>query len=109
MDEHWAVYAVQSGMPTGTYLFLYPHASLDALDAVQPMHTRNEYRDEVGEAGRARQNQIMRDGLATQQTLLFAFKPRMSLLSKEFINQEPAFWTPKPAVSPAAKKPADKQ
>jgi hypothetical protein len=109
MNEHWAVYAVQSGMPTGTFLFLYPHASLDALDAVQPMHTANEYRDAVGESGRAKQNQIVRDTVATQQTLLFAFKPRMSLLSSDFINQDPAFWTPKPAVSAIAKKPGDKQ
>jgi hypothetical protein len=73
------------------------------------MHTANEYRDAVGESGRARQNEIMRDGVAMQQTLLFAFKPRMSLLSKDFINQDPAFWTPKPTVTPATKKPGDKQ
>ena len=73
MNEHWAVYAVQSGMPAGTFLFLYPLASLDALDAVQPMHTANDYRDAVGESGRARQNDIVRDGVAMQQTLLFAF------------------------------------
>ena len=109
MNEHWAVYAVQSGMTAGTFLFIYPHTSLDALDAVQPMHTANEYRDAVGESGRARQNEIMRDGVAMQQTLLFAFKPRMSLLSKDFINQDPAFWTPKPTVTPATKKPGDKQ
>lgn len=109
MNEHWAVYAVQSGMPAGTFLFLYPHASLDALDAVQPMHTANEYRDAVGESGRARQNEIARDGVAMQQTLLFGFKPRMSLLSKDFISQDPAFRTPKPTVPAPAKKPGDKQ
>jgi hypothetical protein len=109
MNEHWAVYAVQGGMPAGTFLFLYPHTSLDALDTVQPMHTANEYRDAVGESGRARQNEIVRDGVAMQQTLLFAFKPRMSLLSKDFIAQDPAFWTPKPATAAAAKKPGEKQ
>ena len=73
------------------------------------MHTANEYRDAVGEAGRARQNQITRDGIAMQQTLLFAFRPRMSLLSKDFINQDPTFWAPKRTVSAAAKRPGDKQ
>ena len=108
MAEHWAVYAVDSGMPAGTFLFLYPHKSLDHLDGVAGMHQGNEYRDAVGESGRARQTQLTRDGVATQQTLLFAFRPRMSLLPKDFIDQDPAFWTPKPPPA-TAKKPGDKQ
>jgi hypothetical protein len=109
MNEHWAVYAVQSGMPTGTLLFIYPLKSLDHLDGVPAMHTGNEYREAVGESGRARQNQITRDGVAMQQTLLFAFRPRMSLLPKDFIDQDSAFWTPKPTPTAIAKKPGDKQ
>lgn len=108
MNEHWAVYSVESGMPSGTFLFFYPHKSLDQLDAVPAMHGATEYRTAVGESGRARQNQITRDGVAMQQTLLFALQPRMSLLSKEFINQDPAFWAPKQPVDPA-KKPGDKR
>jgi hypothetical protein len=107
MNEHWAVYAVDSGMPAGTFLFLYPHKSLDHLDSVPGMHQGNEYRDAVGESGRARQAQLTREGVATQQTLLFAFRPRMSLLSKDFIDQDPAFWTPKPPAA-TTKKPGDK-
>ena len=109
MNEHWAVYAVQSGMPTGTFLFMYAHTSLDALDLAQPMHTGNEYRDAVGESGRRRQNEIMQDAVATQQTMLFAFRAGMSLLSKDFISQDPAFWTPKQTISAPAKKPGDKE
>jgi hypothetical protein len=109
MNEHWAVYAVESGMPAGTFLFLYPHKSLDHLDGVQGMHAANEYRDAVGESGRARQNQLTRDGVSMQQTLLFAFRPRMSLLSKEFIDQDPAFWASKPPPAAMAKKPGDKK
>ena len=109
LNEHWAVYAVQGGMPTGTFLFIYPLKSLEHLDGVQAMHTGNEYRDAVGESGRARQNQLTRDGVEMQQTFLFAFQPRMSLLSKEFIDQDSAYWSPKPAAVTAAKKPGDKK
>lgn len=107
MNEHWAVYAVESGMSAGTFLFMYPHKSLDHLDSVQGMHAAAPYRDAVGESGRARLNQIYKDGVAMQQTLLFAFRPRMSLLSQEFIDQDPAFWTPKPPAA-VVKKPGDK-
>jgi hypothetical protein len=109
LNEHWAVYAVQGGMPTGTFLFIYPLKSLDHLDGVPAMHTGTEYRDAVGESGRARQNQLTRDGVETQQTLLFAFQPRMSLLSKDFIDQDSAYWAPKPAPVASAKKPGDKK
>jgi hypothetical protein len=109
MDEHWAVYAVQSGMPTGTFLFMYPLKSLDHLDKVPAMHTATGYRDAVGESGRAKQNQLTRDGVAAQQTLIFAFQPKMSLLPKDFIDQDSAFWTPKPAPAAATKKAGDKQ
>jgi hypothetical protein len=108
LNEHWAVYAVQSGMPNGTFLFMYPLKSLDHLDGVPGMHTGAEYRDAVGETGRARMTQMARDGLTTQQTLLFAFRPRMSLLSKDFIEQDSAFWTPKPPVAATTKKSAAK-
>ena len=106
MNEHWAVYAVQSGMPNGTFLFMYPLKSLDHLDSVPGMHTGSEYREAVGESGRARMTQMSRDSVAMQQTLLFAFRPRMSLLPKDFIEQDSAFWTPKPPapVTTAAKK-----
>ena len=103
MNEHWAVYAVESGLPNGTFLFMYPHKSLNQLDGTQAMHTSNEYRDAVGESGRTRQNQMTRDGITSQQTFLFAFKPRMSLLTKEFIEQDSAFWAPKPVAAPAKK------
>jgi hypothetical protein len=109
MNEHWAVYTVESGMAAGTYLFFYPHKSLDHLDGVAAMHTAAEYRDAVGESGRAKQTQMVKDGVASQQTLLFAFRPRMSLLSKDFIDQDPAFWTPKPPPAAATKKAGDKQ
>jgi hypothetical protein len=103
MDEHWAVYAVESGMPAGTFLFMYPHKSLAPLDSVAAMHGGAEYRDAVGESGRAKQNQMTRDGVAMQQTLIFAFRPRMSLLSKEFTDQDAAFWTPRPPAAVAKK------
>jgi hypothetical protein len=105
MNEHWAVYSVQGGLPTGTFLFMYPLKSLDHLDGVPAMHSGTEYRDAVGESGRTKLNEMMRDGVTMQQTLLFAFRPRMSLLPKDFIEQDSAFWAPKPpAVATTAKK-----
>lgn len=106
MKEAWAVYAVDSGMPAGTYLFIYPRRTLASLDEVGPMHSAVAYRDAVGESGRARYGQFMRDAMVSQETRLFAFKPGMSLMPKEFMDQDTGYWTPKaPAV---ARKPGEK-
>jgi hypothetical protein len=45
------------------------------------------------------------------QTLLLAFNPKISYVSKEMAAQDPDFWTPKTAVTstkPAAPKTAEK-
>ena len=106
MKEQWAVYAVESGMPSGTYLFMYPRRTLAALDEVGPMHSEAPYREAVGESGRARYGQFLRDAVVSQETLLFAFKPGMSLMPKEFMDQDAAYWTPKPPAAP--RKPGEK-
>lgn len=109
MKEAWAVYSVDSGMPAGTFLVLHPRRSLASLDDAGAMHTAAAYRGAVGESGRARFTQFMRGAVVMQGTRLFALKPAMSLLSKDFIAQDPEFWTPKPAMSPAAgKNPGEK-
>ncbi len=106
MKEEWAVYSVDSGMPAGTYLFLYPRRTLAALDEVGKMHTAASYRDAVGESGRARYNQFVREAVVSQETLLFGFRPGMSLMPKEFMAADPDYWTPKGPATP--RKPGEK-
>jgi hypothetical protein len=111
MDEHWAVYEADAGFPDGTFFFFYPLKSLAQLDKSGPMHSAAAYRDAVGEAGRIRMNEATVEAVDSSQTLLFALNAQMSLLSKQWIDADPAFWTPKPVPAPvaAARKPADKK
>ena len=62
MDEHWAVYQVESGMPDTTFLFLYAHKSLAEIDASGPMHAAAGYRDAVGDSGRRQMSDVTRTG-----------------------------------------------
>jgi len=98
MDEHWAVYEVESGMPDTTFLFLYARKSLAELDAAAPMHGAAGYRDAMGESGRRNMNEASRNGLEMTQTMHFRLRPGMSNLSKEWADTD-AFWAP-PAVVP---------
>ena len=81
-------------MPAGTYPFLYPRRTLAALDEVGKMHTAGPFRDAVGESGRARYSQFLREAVVSQETLPFGFRPGMSLMPKEFMAADPRLLDP---------------
>ena len=97
MDEHWATYEVESGMPDTTFLFLYARKSLGELDATGPMHSAAGYRDAMGESGRRNMNEASKNGIEMTQTMHFRLRPGMSNLSKEWVDTD-AFWAPPAAV-----------
>lgn len=103
MDEHWAVYQVQSGMPDATFLFMYAHKSLAEIDASGPMHAAAGYRDAVGESGRRQMEDANQNGLEMTQTIHFRLRPGMSTLPKDWAEAD-AYWAPPAPVAPAAKK-----
>jgi hypothetical protein len=94
MDERWAVYQVDSGMPDTTFLFFYPRKSLAEVDASGPMHGGAAYRDAVGEAGRARTRAMNETSIDFSMTMHFKLQPGMSTLSQAWTDADP-FWAPK--------------
>jgi hypothetical protein len=108
LDEQWAVYSVSAGAPTGTYMFIYARKSLAELDAATAAHTSDAYRDAMGEAGRARNNEVFRDIVEFEQTNHFAFSPKMSYVPKAWVDEDPKFWTP-PAPAPMTARKVEKK
>jgi hypothetical protein len=104
VDEHWAVYSVQAGAPTGTFMFIYARKSLAEIDAAGPAHGSDAYRDAVGEAGRAKNAEVFREVVEADQTNHFQFSPKMSYVPKAWVDTDPAFWSPPPPPAPTAKK-----
>ncbi len=98
MDEHWAVYEVDAGAMDLTFYFFYPRKSLAEIDKSSPMHAADAYRDAVGENGRLEQREMFQRSLESSQTLIFKFRPAMSVLTNAWIEGDPEFWTVKPAV-----------
>ena len=90
MDEHWAVYEVDAGAPDLTFYFMYPRKTLSEIDKSGPMHGAAGYRDAVGETGRNEQREMFRRSLESSQTLIFKFRPAMSVLTKEWTDTDPA-------------------
>ena len=106
MQERWAFFQVMSGAPAGTFLYFSAMKSLAEQDALGPMHTAPAYRDAQGDEGRRQMRDLMRSGVITSDTQIFAFDPRMSYVSKEMAAADPDFWTPKPPAPRPAAKPA---
>ena len=61
IDEHWAVYEVESGMPDTTFLFVYPRKSLAEIDAAGPSHAAAGFREAVGDGGRRQMTGVEQD------------------------------------------------
>ena len=109
-DQPVATYQVVSGAPNGTYILFEPSASLKALDTA-PERSHNLFQA-MGDAGSKRFLKMAGETIAQQEALLFAIDPQMSLVSRQVMAGDPAFWTPKreepeePAkdAKPAAKR-----
>jgi hypothetical protein len=110
VDEHWAFYEVTTGAPVGTYIMLFGGSAMKEQD-VDP-HTQ-AYRDAVGDEQRAKNETLMREGIAFTDVVSFEISPRMSHVPAEWIASRPDFWkapatkttmaAPKaPAVQPAS-------
>ena len=108
LDEHWAVYSVSAGAPTGTFMFIYARKSLAELDAAGAMHTADAYSDAIGEGGRAKNLAMTRSAVEMDVTNHFAFSPKMSYVPKAWVDADPTVWTVA-APAPVMKKPGDKK
>ncbi len=101
-DQPVLAYQVVSGGPSGTYLLFSPMDSLAHMDAAPARMAAA--RQAMGERNRQHFDTLAPDVVQSSESLLFAFNPRMSYVSKEFAAADPDFWIPKPKP-PAKRKP----
>jgi hypothetical protein len=106
-DAHWAAYASVYGLPDTTYVIFNPMKSAAEID--KNFAEGKEFEAAMGEAGMKKLSELSAAAIESSQTNLFAFNPRMSYASDDWVKADPEFWKPKAASAPAAaKKPADK-
>jgi len=99
---HWTVYEVVGGMPAGTYLIFSSMKSLAEAD----VDVSKAFREAMGEENFAKRMQFARDSLLFVESNIFAFSPKQSYVSKEWVAANPDFWAPKSQTQLAGKKPA---
>jgi hypothetical protein len=106
-DTHWATYEAVYGQDGGTFIVFNPMKSASEID--RGFAQSKEFMTALGEDGMKKLSELSAESISSSQTNLFAFNPRMSYVSDEWIKADPDFWKPKAAgAAGAAKKPAEK-
>ncbi len=106
-DAHWAAYENVYGFPDNTYLIFNPMKSASEID--KNFAEGKDFVAAMGEDGMKKLSELSAAAIEMTQTNLFAFNPRMSYVSDDWVKADPDFWKPKAATAmPAAKKPAEK-
>lgn len=102
IDEHWAVYDVEAGMPSGTVLVFHALKSLKEVDEYPSKHGA-KYAEAMGAENGKKMNELRTAYTLSMESNYYALNPKMSYVSKEFAGADMDFWMPKPKV---AAKPA---
>jgi hypothetical protein len=89
VDNHWATFQVVSGLPAGTYLVFVPMSSISTFDTGTA--DDNAIMTALGADKAAALGKVMTDGVATVQSQIFAFNPKMSYVGKDMKDADP-FW-----------------
>lgn len=89
----WAIYQVQAGAPGPTFLVFLSMKSLQETD--EGMTRSKTLHEAIGEENGKKLEKLEAEGFLNIEDNLFAFSPKMSYLSPEWVAANPEFWTPK--------------
>jgi hypothetical protein len=101
LPDHYAVFSVVGGAPSGTYLLFVPLKSLSEVDEFGSIHGK-AYKEALGEDGQKKLDEFEREGVESIESNILAFSPEMSYPRKEWVDAD-KFWAPKAAAKPTAK------
>jgi len=115
-DMPWVVYQVDLGTSSPTFLIFVPMSALAQNDDLLSLN--DSLSEAEGEQSIDRLKQIARESYASTESNLYAIRPEMSHVSKEFAAGDPDYWRPrtetngepewKPSEKPAKKRTYDK-
>jgi hypothetical protein len=104
-NVQWAMYQAAYGAPEGTYLVITPRKSAAEID--EDFANDPKFAEALGKDGMKKLDEISAAAIESVETNLFAFNPRMSYVSEDYVKADPEFWKPKPlGMTPGMKKKA---
>jgi hypothetical protein len=105
-EAHWAVYQAVYGSPGGfQYIVLTPMKSMSEIDTAFANYPK--FMAAMGADGMKRLDELSAFAIEDSTTNLFAFSPKKSYVSEDWIKADPEFWKPK-ATGAAEKRTEEK-
>ncbi len=98
-DTPWVVYQVDMGTTNPTFLIIFPLATLAQNDNFLAM--QRALLDAQGGEAVEHAKQVARESYASAQSTLYAVRPGLSHVPKEFAEGDPEFW--RPALGPGSR------
>jgi hypothetical protein len=89
-ESAWAVYEVEAGLPSPTFLMIETVRSLQDLDKAIGIQRKAE--SSFQDVERKRMDEITRDAYVSVESNLYAIHPDMSHVPKEFAAGDPTYW-----------------
>jgi hypothetical protein len=94
-EARWMMFEEAYGTPGGGVLVITPLKSVGEIDV--HMASGPKFAEAMGKDGMKKLDALMASSVQEDQSNLFAFDPKMSLVPTEWIAAEPDYWTPKAA------------
>jgi hypothetical protein len=101
-EANWAMFQEAYGTPGSGYIVVEPMKSIGEID--MHMASGPKFAAAMGKDGMKKLDSLIAACVEEEQSNLFAFDPKMSIVPAEWIAAD-SFWAPKHAAAPA-KKPA---
>jgi hypothetical protein len=100
-DAHWGMFQQVYGGEGRAFLELVARKTLAEVD--RRSQEQAQFEAAMGEDGMKKLAELISASVESSSHQLFAFNPRMSYVSDEWIKADPDFWKPKTVTAPAAK------
>ncbi len=101
-DVQWACYESAFGAPGGLFLVFTPRKSAAELD--HAFASGKQFEEAVGEDGMKQIRELESASVESSENNLYAFNPRMSYVSEDWIKADTEFWSAKNAIATTHKK-----
>lgn len=94
IHEHLLLYAVESGIPSSTFIVLRPLDSLHEMDLLNTEHDSDRYGKVLGDANRAKLHSLFAASVEQEEERYYCADPAVSYVTPEWVQSNKDFWLP---------------
>jgi hypothetical protein len=94
IHEHLLLYAVESGIPSSTFVVLRPLDSLHEMDLLDAEHDSEKYGKVLGDENRAKLHALFAASVEQEEERYYCADPALSFVTPEWVQTNKDFWLP---------------